>query len=95
MGFLYPSTQRHYRRIILLLKLLHVLIVRPSSDRNILLARITQLTTDHYNVDCILKTTDPDPLLLRNSGSAGNRSRTSGAVATSRNVAGSRPDELN
>jgi hypothetical protein len=48
-GVFYPSTQRHYRRLILLLILfilLHVSVVRPSSGRNILLARITQLTTD-------------------------------------------------
>jgi hypothetical protein len=31
--------------LILLLTLLHVSVVRPSSSRNILLARITQLTT--------------------------------------------------
>jgi hypothetical protein len=40
-GGFYPSTQRHYLRLILLLILLHVSVVR-----NILLARITQLTTD-------------------------------------------------
>jgi hypothetical protein len=31
MGVLYPSSQRHYRRLILLLILLHVSVVRPSS----------------------------------------------------------------
>jgi hypothetical protein len=36
MGFFYQSTQRHYRRLILLLILLHVSVVRPSSGRNIL-----------------------------------------------------------
>jgi hypothetical protein len=46
MGFFIPSTQRHYRRLILLLILLHVSVVRPSSSRIILLAWITQLTTD-------------------------------------------------
>jgi hypothetical protein len=30
-----PSTQRHYHRLILLLILLHVSVVRPSSGRNI------------------------------------------------------------
>jgi hypothetical protein len=34
MWFLYPSTQRHYRRLILLLILLSVSVVRPSSGRN-------------------------------------------------------------
>jgi hypothetical protein len=42
-----PSTQRHYGRLILLLKLLHVSVVRPSWGRNVL-ARITQLTTDPF-----------------------------------------------
>jgi hypothetical protein len=42
--FFIPSTKRHYRRLILLLILLHVSLVQPSSSRNILLARITQLT---------------------------------------------------
>jgi hypothetical protein len=41
-GGFYPSTQRHYRRLILLLILLHVSVVRPYSGRNILLARITE-----------------------------------------------------
>jgi hypothetical protein len=45
-GFFIPSTQRHCRRLILLLILLHVSIVQPSSGRNILLTRITLLTTD-------------------------------------------------
>jgi hypothetical protein len=45
-GVFYPSTQRQYRRLILLLILLHISVVRPSSGRNILLGRITQLTTD-------------------------------------------------
>jgi hypothetical protein len=45
-SFFCPSTQRHYRRLILLLALLHVAVVRPSSSRNILLARITQMTMD-------------------------------------------------
>jgi hypothetical protein len=36
MGFFFiPSTQLHYRRLILLLILLHVSVVRPSSGRNI------------------------------------------------------------
>jgi hypothetical protein len=43
MWVFYPSTQRHYRRLILLLILLHVSVVQPSSGRNILLARTTQL----------------------------------------------------
>jgi hypothetical protein len=34
-GFLYPSTQRHYPKIILLLILLSVSVVRPSSSRNV------------------------------------------------------------
>jgi hypothetical protein len=49
MGVFIPSTQHHYRKLILLLTLLvllHVSVVQPSSGRNILLARITQLTTD-------------------------------------------------
>jgi hypothetical protein len=41
MGVFIPSTQRHYRRLILLLVLVHVSVVRPSSSRNILLVRIT------------------------------------------------------
>jgi hypothetical protein len=40
MGFLCLSTQRHYRRLILLLVLVHVSVVRPSSGKNIL-ARVT------------------------------------------------------
>jgi hypothetical protein len=44
-GFFIPSTQRHYRRLIYYyIILLHVSVIRPSSSRNILLARITQLT---------------------------------------------------
>jgi hypothetical protein len=36
-GRVIPSTQRYYRRffLLLLLKLLHVSVVRPSSSRNI------------------------------------------------------------
>jgi hypothetical protein len=45
MGGFIPSTQRYYRRLFLLLKLLHASVVRPSSGRNIF-ARITRLTTD-------------------------------------------------
>jgi hypothetical protein len=33
MRVLYPSTQRHYRRLILLLILLHVSVIQPSSIR--------------------------------------------------------------
>jgi hypothetical protein len=54
MRIFYPSTQRYYRRLILLLLLfilLHVSVVRPSSGRNILLARITQLTSDSDDSD--------------------------------------------
>jgi hypothetical protein len=36
-GLLYPYTQRHYRRLILILVLLHVSVVRPSSSKKILL----------------------------------------------------------
>jgi hypothetical protein len=48
MGFFNPSTRRHYLGLFLLLVLilLHVSVVRLSSGRNMLLARITQLTTD-------------------------------------------------
>jgi hypothetical protein len=61
---LYPSTQRHYRTLILLLVLLYYYIFRSYDylqARNILLARITyQLThlvinDDHYNVSDIIK----------------------------------------
>jgi hypothetical protein len=41
-----PSMQRHYRSLILLLILLYVSVVRPSSGRNILSARFTQMTMD-------------------------------------------------
>jgi hypothetical protein len=34
--FLYPSTQRHYRRLISLIILLHVSVEWPSSSRNVL-----------------------------------------------------------
>jgi hypothetical protein len=47
--FLYPSTQRYYRRLILLLILLYCYMFRSYDHlqtENILLARITQLTTD-------------------------------------------------
>jgi hypothetical protein len=47
-GFFILSTQRHYRRLILLLIVLYVSVLRPSSSRNILLARITQVTTDLF-----------------------------------------------
>jgi hypothetical protein len=50
-GGFYPSTQRHYLRLILiliLLILLHVSVVRPSSSKNILISRVTQLTTEAY-----------------------------------------------
>jgi hypothetical protein len=40
-GGFYPSTQRHYRRLVLLLILLHVPVVRPSSGRNIFLGSIS------------------------------------------------------
>jgi hypothetical protein len=49
MGVFIPSTQRHYRRLILLLNTTYSAtcsVVRPSSGRDILLARITPLTTD-------------------------------------------------
>jgi uncharacterized membrane protein YwaF len=58
MGVLYPSTQRHYLRLILLLILLYCYMFRSYDHHqveNILLARITQLTTDHYNVKYTLK----------------------------------------
>jgi hypothetical protein len=48
MGVFYPSTQHHYHRLILLLILPHVSVVRPSSGRNMLLARITQLANNTY-----------------------------------------------
>jgi hypothetical protein len=41
MGVAYPSTQRHYRRLILLvilLILLHVSVVRPSSGRKYIIS---------------------------------------------------------
>jgi hypothetical protein len=45
-GGFYPSTQRHYRRLIYYyIILLHVSVVRPSSGKNILIARVTQLTS--------------------------------------------------
>jgi hypothetical protein len=50
-GVFYPSTQRHYPGLILLLMMLHVSVVRPSSGRNILLASITQLATDPLFLD--------------------------------------------
>jgi hypothetical protein len=49
-GFLYPSTQRHYRRVILLI-LLYCCMFRSYDHHhaeNILLARITQLITDPF-----------------------------------------------
>jgi hypothetical protein len=46
MGFFYSVYATLLRRLILLLILLHVSVIRPSSCRNILLARITQLATD-------------------------------------------------
>jgi hypothetical protein len=52
-GFLYPSTQRHYRRLILLLMLLYCYMFRSYDHlqaENILLARITQLTTDPLDI---------------------------------------------
>jgi hypothetical protein len=60
MGVLYPFTQRHYRRLILLLILiilLHVSVVRPSSSRKYtsLLARINQLTTDPLFSDIVIR----------------------------------------
>jgi hypothetical protein len=48
-GSIFPSTQRHYRRLILLLILLYCYIFRSYGHLqvgNILLARITELTTD-------------------------------------------------
>jgi hypothetical protein len=58
-GFLYPSTQRHYRKLILLLILLYCYTFRLYDHHqveNILLARITQLTTDQlsYNIANII-----------------------------------------
>jgi hypothetical protein len=50
MGVLYPSAQRHYRRLILLLILLYCYMFRSHDHlqaENILLARITQLTTTY------------------------------------------------
>jgi hypothetical protein len=47
-GGFYAPMQRHYRRLILLLILLHVSVVQPSSGRNILLVRFIQLTTDIF-----------------------------------------------
>jgi hypothetical protein len=57
--FLYPSLQRHYRRLILLLILLYCYMFRSYDHRqeeNILLDRITQLTTDplFYNIANII-----------------------------------------
>jgi hypothetical protein len=54
-GFLYPSTQRYYRRLILLLILLYCYMFRSYDHHrveNILLARITQLTTDPASTVC-------------------------------------------
>jgi hypothetical protein len=48
-GFLYPSTQCHYRRLILLLTLLYCYMSRSYGHlqaENMLLVRITQLATD-------------------------------------------------
>jgi hypothetical protein len=44
-----PSTQRHYRRLILLLILLHVSVVRPSSGRNIL----NYIQKNNLNLGCL------------------------------------------
>jgi hypothetical protein len=57
--FLYPSMQRHYRRLILLLILLYCYMFRSYNHHqaeNILLARITQLTADplFYNIANII-----------------------------------------
>jgi hypothetical protein len=38
MGVLYPSTQCHYPKVILLLILLHVSVVRPSSRRKYIIS---------------------------------------------------------
>jgi hypothetical protein len=57
-GGFYSSTQRHYRRLIyyVYIILLHVSVIRPSSCKNILIARVTQLTTDplFYNIANII-----------------------------------------
>jgi hypothetical protein len=46
-GSLYPSTQRQYRRLIYYDNtLLHVSVVRPLSGKNILIATVSQLSTD-------------------------------------------------
>jgi hypothetical protein len=45
-GFLYPSTQRHYRRLILLLYRYIFRSYDHLQAEKILLAKITQLTTD-------------------------------------------------
>jgi hypothetical protein len=42
MGFFYLSTQRHYRRLILLLLLPHVSVIRLSSARNTQIGRTTE-----------------------------------------------------
>jgi hypothetical protein len=57
--FFYPSTQRHYCRLILLLILLYCYMFRSYDHHqaeNILIARITQLTTDPllYNIANII-----------------------------------------
>jgi hypothetical protein len=59
MGVFYPSTQHHYRRLILLFILLYCYMFRSydhHQEENILLARITQLTTDpfFYNIANII-----------------------------------------
>jgi hypothetical protein len=49
MGFFIPSTQRHYRRLILLLNTTYTATCFGRTTifkRNILIARINQLTTD-------------------------------------------------
>jgi hypothetical protein len=59
MGFLNPSTQRHYCRLILLLILLYCYMFRSYDHlqaENILLSRFIQLTTDplFYNIANII-----------------------------------------
>jgi hypothetical protein len=56
-GSFYPSMQHHYCRLIYYyIILLHVSVVRPSSGKHILIARVSQLTTDplFYNIANII-----------------------------------------
>jgi hypothetical protein len=49
MGDFYPSTQRHYRRLILLLILPRVSVVQPSSSRNI----VNYIPKNNLNLGCL------------------------------------------